>query len=273
MILVDTHTHLFSESFKEDRIEMVQRALDAGVRYLFLPNIDLDSIKPMYSLCTEFPANCFPMMGLHPGSVDENWESNLLVIKDHLFNNEHIAVGEIGMDLYWDKTYVSEQRQAFRMQVEWAKELKLPIVIHAREAFEEIFAVLDEINDDNLTGVFHCFTGNIEQAEHIRSYGGFKYGIGGVVTYKKSGLDEVLKSIPLEDLILETDSPYLPPVPHRGKRNESSFLPFIAEKLSDIYAVSLDKVAEITTKSALELFHANPSINEGYLTVKGSIDK
>lgn len=273
MILVDTHTHLFSESFNEDRREMVQRALDAGVRYLFLPNIDLDSIKPMYSLCDEFPANCFPMMGLHPGSVNEDWESNLLVIKDHLFNHKHIAVGEIGMDLYWDKTFLEQQRQAFRMQVEWAKELQLPIVIHAREAFDEIFAILDEINDENLTGVFHCFTGTEEQAKHIRSYGGFKLGIGGVLTYKKSGLDEVLKSIPLEDLILETDSPYLPPVPHRGKRNESSYLPLIAEKVADIYAVGIEKVAEITTKNALELFNPDPSINEGYLSIKGSVSK
>jgi TatD DNase family protein len=273
MTLIDTHTHLFSDAFSEDRNEMIQRSIDAGVNYLFLPNIDIESIDSMYSLCADFPLNCFPMMGLHPGSVDENWEANLSVIKNHLFTNKHIAVGEIGMDLYWDKTFVEQQRQAFRMQVEWAKELNLPIVIHAREAFEEIFAILDEINDENLKGVFHCFTGNTEQAEHIRNYGGFKYGIGGLVTYKKSGLDEVLKTIPLEDLILETDSPYLPPVPHRGKRNESAYLPLIAEKISDIYAVSLDKVAEITTKCALDLFHPDPSINEGYLSVKGSIGK
>lgn len=273
MILIDTHTHLFSESFEEDRTEMIQRAIDSGVQYMFLPNIDLESINPMYSLCADFPENCFPMMGLHPGSVDENWETSLSVIKGHLYKNKHIAVGEIGMDLYWDKTFIEQQRQAFRIQVEWAKELRLPVVIHAREAFEEIFSILDELNDETLKGVFHCFTGNEEQARHIRSYGGFKYGIGGVVTYKKSGLDEVLKSISLEELILETDSPYLPPVPHRGKRNESSYLPLIAEKLSDIYALSIDKVAEITSKNALEMFHPDPSINKGYLSIKGLIGK
>jgi TatD DNase family protein len=273
MTLVDTHTHLYSDAFSEDRNEMVQRSIDAGVNFMFLPNIDIESIDPMYSLCVDYPLNCFPMMGLHPGSVDENWEIKLAEIKNQLFKNKHIAVGEIGMDLYWDKTFLEQQRQAFRIQVEWAKELNLPIVIHAREAFEEIFAILDEINDANLKGVFHCFTGNIEQAEHIQTYGGFKFGIGGVVTYKKSGLDEVLKSIPLEDLILETDSPYLPPVPHRGKRNESSFLPLIAEKVADIYAIGIEKVAEITTNNALELFKPDPTINEGYLSIKGSISK
>jgi TatD DNase family protein len=273
MLLIDTHTHLFSDSFEEDRSQVVQRALENGIDYLFLPNIDVASIDPMYKLCQEFPENCFPMMGLHPGSVDQNWRSDLAVIKARLFENKHIAVGEIGMDLYWDKTFIEEQRQVFKTQVEWAKELNLPIVIHARDAFDEIFSVLDEINDESLTGVFHCFTGNLEQANHIKQYGGFKLGIGGVVTYKKSGLDEVLKQLSLEDLILETDSPYLPPVPHRGKRNESAFLTFIAEKLSDIYGVSVDIVAEITTRNALELFHPNPSINEGHLSVKGSLNK
>jgi TatD DNase family protein len=273
MFLVDTHTHLFSESFDSDRTEMVNRAIDSGVKYLLLPNIDLESIEPMYALCSQFPANCFPMMGLHPGSVDEHWEMKLKIIKEHLFSRKNIAVGEIGMDLYWDKTFIQEQRQTFKMQVEWAKELNLPIVIHAREAFEEIFEILDKINDDKLNGVFHCFTGNLEQAKHIASYGGFKLGIGGVLTYKKSGLDEVLKHIPLEELILETDSPYLPPVPHRGKRNESAFLNLIAEKVSDIYQVSMEEVARITSKNAFELFHLDFSINEDTLSIKGSLNR
>lgn len=273
MFFVDTHTHLYSEAFDSDRSEMVQRALSNGVEHLFLPNIDVDSIQPMYALCSEFPKNCFPMMGLHPGSVDQNWEANLSVIKDRLFHNKHIAVGEIGMDLYWDKTFIEEQKQAFRLQVNWAKELNLPIVIHARDAFDEIFSILDELNDEKLTGVFHCFTGTVEQAKHIQSYGGFKYGIGGVVTYKKSDLSEVLKTMSLSDLILETDSPYLPPVPHRGKRNESAYLTFVAEKLSDIFEVSIEKIAEVTTKNAMELFRPDASINEGYLSIKGSANK
>jgi TatD DNase family protein len=194
------------------------------------------------------------MMGIHPGSIKEDWKDRLEVVRKHLFAGKYIAVGEIGMDLYWDKTFVKEQAEAFRMQVEWAKELKLPIVIHAREAFEPIFEILDEINDDSLTGVFHCFTGTIEQANHVLSYGGFKLGIGGVLTYKKAALDQVLEQIDLKHLILETDSPYLPPVPFRGKRNESSYILHVAEKLTEVYNVPLSKIEEMTTASALELF-------------------
>jgi len=252
---VDTHTHLFTDAFDDDRDVVVQRALDAGVEYMLLPNIDVDSIEAMHSLEARYPQNCFAMMGLHPGSVDESWEESLAIVKKHLFNRKYIAVGEIGMDLYWDKTFVEEQRQAFRQQVIWAKELRLPIAIHAREAFEEIFDILDPLNDENLKGVFHCFTGNREQAVHVQSYGGFKMGIGGVVTYKKAALDEVLKHVDLEHLILETDSPYLSPVPFRGKRNESSYVLHVAEKLSGIYGVSLKEIEEQTTKNALELFN------------------
>ena len=187
MQFVDTHTHLFSPSFDEDRTEIVQRAIKAGVETMLLPNIDVESIEPMYNLCAQFPQNCFPMMGLHPGSVDENWEENLEIIRTNLFERKNCAVGEIGMDLYWDKTFVNEQAEAFRRQVNWAKELNLPIVIHAREAFDEIFAIVDELNDERLTGVFHCFTGTLEQAKKIQNYGGFKLGIGGVLTYKKAG--------------------------------------------------------------------------------------
>lgn len=251
---IDTHTHLFSESFSEDREKVILRAIQAGVQKMFLPNIDLASIEPMHDLESKYPIHCFAMMGLHPGSVDGNWEANLEVIRKHLFQRKYIAVGEIGMDLYWDKTFIEEQRMAFRQQVLWAKELKIPIVIHAREAFEEIFQIVDELNDDDLTGVFHCFTGTLEQANHIVNYGGFKLGIGGVLTYKKSPLEEVLEGVDLKHLILETDSPYLPPVPFRGKRNESSYLLHVAEKLADIYAVSMKVIETQTTKSALELF-------------------
>ena len=257
MIFIDTHTHLFSPSFNEDRTDAVQRAINAGVDKLLLPNIDVDSISAMYDLCNQFPNNCFPMMGLHPGSVDENWERNLEVIKEHLFTRNNLAVGEIGMDLYWDKTFQDAQAQAFRQQISWAKELKLPIIIHAREAFEEIFDIVDELNDDNLRGIFHCFTGTLEQARKIQEYGGFMLGLGGVLTYKKSGLDEVVKDIPIDMIVLETDSPYLPPTPHRGKRNESAYLIHIAEKLAEIKQMKLTEVADLTTANARQMFNLN----------------
>jgi TatD DNase family protein len=257
MIFIDTHTHLFSSSFNEDRTDAVQRAINAGVDKLLLPNIDIESISAMYDLCNQFPNNCFPMMGLHPGSVDENWERNLEVIKEHLFTRNNLAVGEIGMDLYWDKTFQDAQAQAFRQQISWAKELKLPIIIHAREAFEEIFDIVDELNDDNLRGIFHCFTGTLEQARKIQEYGGFMLGLGGVLTYKKSGLDEVVKDIPIDMIVLETDSPYLPPTPHRGKRNESAYLIHIAEKLADIKQMKLTEVADLTTANARQMFNLN----------------
>jgi TatD DNase family protein len=255
MIFIDTHTHLFSPSFNEDRTDAVQRAINAGVDKLLLPNIDVDSISSMYDLCNQFPNNCFPMMGLHPGSVDEHWERNLEVIKEHLFTRNNLAVGEIGMDLYWDKTFQDAQAQAFRQQISWAKELKLPIIIHAREAFEEIFDIVDELNDDSLRGIFHCFTGTLEQAQKIQEYGGFMLGLGGVLTYKKSGLDEVVKDIPLDMIVLETDSPYLPPTPHRGKRNESAYLIHIAEKLAEIKQMKLTEVADLTTANARRMFN------------------
>jgi TatD DNase family protein len=257
MIFIDTHTHLFSPSFNEDRTDAVQRAINAGVDKLLLPNIDVESISAMYDLCNQFPNNCFPMMGLHPGSVDEHWERNLEVIKEHLFTRNNLAVGEIGMDLYWDKTFQDAQAQAFRQQISWAKELKLPIIIHAREAFEEIFDIVDELNDDSLRGIFHCFTGTLEQAQKIQEYGGFMLGLGGVLTYKKSGLDEVVKDIPLDMIVLETDSPYLPPTPHRGKRNESAYLIHIAEKLAEIKQMKLTEVADLTTANARQMFNLN----------------
>jgi TatD DNase family protein len=257
MLFIDTHTHLFSPSFDEDRTETVQGAIYAGVEVMLLPNIDIESIEPMYELCVQFPDNCFPMMGLHPGSIGENWESDLEIIRKNLFERKNVAVGEIGMDLYWDKTFKDQQAEAFRLQLTWAKELRLPVAIHAREAFDEIFEVVDELNDESLTGVFHCFTGTVDQAKKIAEYGGFKLGIGGVLTYKKSGLDEVIKEIPMDMLILETDSPYLPPTPHRGKRNESSYLLQIAEKLADVKRMTLKEVAEITTANAKNLFKLN----------------
>lgn len=255
MFFVDTHTHLFVEQFNEDREEVVQRAIDAGVEVMLLPNIDLESIPQMNELAAKYPNNCFPMMGLHPGSVDQNWQETLQTIEKELFTNDYIAVGEIGIDLYWSKEFEAAQKEVFRQQVLWAKELEKPIVIHAREAFDEIFEIIDELNDERLTGIFHCFTGTLEQANHVIGYGGFKMGLGGVLTYKKAGLDKVIENIDLKHLVLETDSPYLPPTPHRGKRNESSYLLHIAEKLADVQSITLKQVAEVTTQNAKEIFN------------------
>jgi len=254
-MFVDTHTHLFVDAFDEDIEIVIQRSIDAGVEKLLLPNIDIESIDRMHNLEKKYPNNCVSMMGLHPGSVGENWKAHLDIVKTNLFSRSYCAVGEIGMDLYWDKTFIEAQKEAFRMQITWAKELSLPIVIHARDAFDEIFEIVDELNDDELFGVFHCFTGTLDQANHILSYGGFKLGIGGVLTYKNAKIDEVIREVSLEHLILETDSPYLTPVPHRGKRNESSYIVHVAEKLADVHGVTLKEIEEITTKNASELFN------------------
>ena len=254
MHLIDTHTHLFLQQFDKDRSEVIHRALEKGVQQMLLPNIDTYSIQPMLNLCKEFPNNCFPMMGLHPCDVKENYLKELIIIEEWLQKEKFVAVGEIGIDLYWDKSTLSIQEDAFRKQVELAKKYKLPIAIHVRDSFDEILAILDELNDDNLSGVFHCFTGNEVQANHIINYGDFKLGIGGVVTFKNSGLDKTLSTIPIESLILETDSPFLAPTPYRGKRNESSHVVLVAEKLAEIYGKSLEEIADITTQNAKELF-------------------
>ncbi|MCG8573418.1 MAG: TatD family hydrolase [Flavobacteriales bacterium] len=254
MKFVDTHTHLFTPQFDEDRSEVVQRAINSGIETLLLPNIDVESIESMHQLCEDFPQNCFPMMGLHPCSVKENWEDDLAIIKEHLFTKKYVAVGEIGVDLYWDKSTLDIQQKAFAQQIEWAKELGLPIVIHVRDAFEETFEVVDQLNDEKLTGVFHCFTGTPEQAKRILDYGGFKLGLGGVLTFKNSGVDKSISDIDLEHLVLETDSPYLAPTPNRGKRNESSYLTYVASKLAEVKGIRIEEVAEVTTKNAKELF-------------------
>lgn len=254
MILTDTHTHLYSSQFNEDRTEIIQRAINNGVTRLFLPNIDSSSINGMLALQKQFPKNCFAMMGLHPTSVKENYLDELQLIEQHLNQQQFCAIGEIGIDLYWDKTFLKEQQEAFRIQINWAKERNLPFVIHCRDSFNEIFEILDELNDEKMRGIFHCFTGNLSQAKHILNYGGFKLGIGGVVTFKNSGLEEVLKHLDIKNLVLETDSPYLAAVPYRGKRNESSYLLNIAEKLSEIYQQPIEKIAEITTQNSIEVF-------------------
>lgn len=254
MNFIDTHTHLFSEKFDADRSAVVKAAIEAGVSRMLLPNIDLESIDKMHELAADFPKNCIPMMGLHPCSVTANWETELAVIKSYLDKNNYCAVGEIGIDLYWDKTTLPFQQKAFAAQVGWAKEKQLPIAIHVRDAFDETFELLDQLNDDSLTGVFHCFTGTVAQAKRIVDYGGFKLGVGGVLTFKNSGLDKTFAEIDLEHLILETDSPYLAPTPHRGKRNQSNYIPLIASKLAAVKGVKIEEIAEITTQNALDLF-------------------
>jgi len=253
-MLIDTHTHLYSDQFNDDRHEVIQSAINNGVERLLLPNIDLESIDGMHQLVKDYPNVCYPMMGLHPCSVGADYKDVLAKMKSHLETSKYIAVGEIGMDLYWDKTFINEQADALKIQVEWAKEMNLPIVIHVRDAFDEIFEVIDPLNDDSLTGIFHCFTGDLQQANKILNYGGFKLGLGGVLTFKNSGLDKVVSEIDLKHLVLETDSPYLAPTPHRGKRNESSYVNLVANKLADIKEISLDEVANTTTQNAVEIF-------------------
>lgn len=254
MHLIDTHTHLYVKQFEQDRSECVQRAIKEGVQQMLLPNIDSSTISSMMELCQQFPQNCFPMIGLHPCDVKANYQEELEIVERWLQKEPFIAIGEIGMDLHWDKSTQKIQEKAFRQQIALAKKYQLPVAIHVRDCFDEVLCLVDELNDDDLKGVFHCFTGTQKQAHHILSYGGFKLGIGGVVTFKNSNLEQTLKDIPLQQLLLETDSPYLAPTPHRGKRNESSYLLFIAQKIADIYQLSLEEVAAITTQNAKELF-------------------
>lgn len=254
MHLIDSHCHLYLPEFQEDIHEVIARAKEKGIEKFFLPNIDSGTIDSMCKLANEYPGVCYPMIGLHPTSVKENHIDELKKIKEELVKGEYCAIGEIGIDLYWDKTFLSQQKEAFRFQIKLAKEVGLPVVIHSRESFNEIFNIIDEENDENLKGIFHCFTGSKDDAIRILNYGGFKLGIGGVVTFKNGGIDKFLSEIPLECVVLETDSPYLAPVPYRGKRNESSYLIEIAERLATIYNKEVNEIAEITTTNSLEIF-------------------
>lgn len=253
MIFTDTHTHLYLEQFDEDRNTVVERAISEGIKYLLLPNIDSQTTRPMLDLCEAFPENAFPMMGLHPTDVKENFREELDMVRKELQKGKYYGVGETGIDLYWDKTYLKEQQIALREQVQMAKDFGLPIVLHVRESFDEVFEIIDDMNDEKLNGVFHCFTGTPAQAEKIMSWN-FKMGIGGVLTYKNSGLDKVVADIPMEYLLLETDSPFLTPKPFRGKRNESAYVKYIAEKLAEVKSIPIAEVAEVTTRNAVELF-------------------
>jgi TatD DNase family protein len=254
MVLYDTHTHLYLEEFSADRSDVIERGERAGIKKFFLPNIDSTSIGAMMHMEKEYPGKCYPMIGLHPCSVKANFKEELDLVEDWLGKHRFFGIGEVGIDLYWDKTFVEEQKEAFRHQVKLAKKHDLPVIIHLRDAFDETYQIVAEENNGNLRGIFHCFTGTLEQAEKVMALGGFKLGIGGVVTFKNGALDKILPEIDPRHLVLETDSPYLAPVPHRGKRNESAYIRIIAEKLSDIYRMPTEKIAEITTRNAKEIF-------------------
>ena len=253
MIITDTHTHLYSEAFDEDRDAMMQRALDSGVERFFIPAIDSTYTQRMLDLESDYPEKVFLMMGLHPTHVKENYKDELAHVEQLLSQRKFYAVGEIGIDLYWDKTFLREQQDAFVYQIRLAKKHKLPIVIHCRESFDEIFEILEQEQDENLFGIFHCFTGTMEQARKAISYN-MKLGIGGVVTFKNGKIDQFLNQIDLEHIVLETDSPYLSPVPYRGKRNESSYITNVLDKLSEIYGKSQKEIAKITTENSKTVF-------------------
>jgi TatD DNase family protein len=253
MVFTDTHTHFYYETDAGKQAEMLQRCLDNHISRLFLPNVDASSVNLMFDIVDRWPENFFPMLGLHPCDVKENWQEEINKIKTAGAGKNIYAIGEIGIDLYWDKTLLAEQLQAFEQQIQWAKDLDLPIVIHCRDAFDETYEVLQRLNDDKLRGIFHCFSGTVEQAQKVIDLG-FHLGIGGVVTYKNAGLDKVVQQIDLKHLVLETDSPYLTPVPFRGKPNESSYLKYIAEKIADLHQVDIAEVARITTENSKTIF-------------------
>ena len=252
-MITDTHTHLYSEQFDEDRKEMISRAKNAGITRFFIPAIDASYTQRMLDLEQENPNDFFLMMGLHPTSVKENYKEELAHVKKWIDKRNFIAIGEIGIDLYWDKSFLPQQQEAFRTQIKWAKEKKLPIVIHCRDAFDEIFEVLESEKGEDLRGIFHCFTGTLEQAKQAISYN-MKLGIGGVVTFKNGKIDKFLNQIDLKHIVLETDAPYLAPTPYRGKRNESSYITNVIDKLVDIYDLTFQEIAEITTQNSRDIF-------------------
>ncbi|MFW2136612.1 TatD family hydrolase [Chryseobacterium sp. TY4] len=255
--MIDTHTHLYSEQFDDDRAAMIQRALEKGVEKFMLPAIDSESHEKMLSLEADYPNQMFAMMGLHPCSVQsESWDKELDIVKNYIDQRDYVAIGEIGIDLYWDKSTLDIQVKAFEQQIDWAIEKDWPIVIHTRESFDETFDVLDRKKHPKLRGIFHCFSGDLDHAKRALDLG-FILGIGGVVTFKNGKIDQFLNEIPLDKIVLETDSPYLAPVPHRGKRNESSYVELVAGKLVDIYGLPFEEINKKTTENALKLFGIN----------------
>lgn len=254
-MFIDTHAHLYAEQFDQDRAAVIERAIQNGVEQFFLPNIDVASIQPMLDLEAQYPDRCHAMMGLHPCSVDAHYEQTLATIKQELDKRPYCAVGEIGLDYYWSMEFVEEQKEAFRLQSRWAQELDVPIVIHARDSLDDLIALVGELKTDNFRGIFHCFGGSLEQAQQIIDLG-FLLGLGGVLTFKKANLGAVIEHIDLGHLVLETDAPYLSPTPYRGKRNESAYVPIIAQRLADVQGTSVEEVGKVTTANALQLFGA-----------------
>lgn len=253
MNLIETHAHIYSSKFDSDRDEVMDQIREAGIERVYMPNVDVETIDAMLACEEKYPDLCIPMMGLHPCDVKEDFQTQLYVMEEWLEKRPFAAVGEIGLDLYWDKTFFEQQKEALKIQIEWAKKKKLPVVIHCRESMDETIELIRQEQDGSLTGVFHCFTGTLQQAQEIIELG-FLLGIGGVSTFKNGGLDQVIPQLELGDLVLETDSPYLAPVPYRGKRNSPVYLPIIAEKIGDYLAISKEEVAKKTKENALNLF-------------------
>ena len=255
MRLVDSHSHLFLDEFRDDLPQVIARAQAAGVTHIFMPNIDSTTVEPMLRVCEEYKGYCFPMIGLHPTSVDAGYKEELAVVAERLaMPDNYVAIGEIGIDLYWDRTFLKEQLLVFEQQVQWALEYGLPVVIHCREAFDYIYNVLEPYKSSSLKGIFHSFTGTLEEAHRLLEFAGFYIGINGVVTFKKSDLPEVLQGVPLNRIVLETDSPYLTPVPNRGKRNESANVKDTLLKVAEIYGNSPEEIGRITSENALKVF-------------------
>ncbi|MCZ4295906.1 TatD family hydrolase [Vibrio sinaloensis] len=251
--MIDTHAHIYASEFDADRDDVVKRALAQGIDRILLPNIDLDSIEPMLATEAQYPQICRSMMGLHPCYVDGNVKQTLDIIYSWFEKHRFIAVGEIGIDLYWDKTFRAEQEMAFITQLNWAKEMKLPVVIHTRDSIEETLGLLSQEQDGSLSGVFHCFGGSLEEAKAINDLG-FHLGLGGVSTFKNGGMDKVIPHLDMNYVILETDCPYLAPVPHRGKRNEPAYTSLVAQRIAELRQISIEQVDQLTTQNATTLF-------------------
>lgn len=253
MKFTDTHAHIYSDKYQSDRQDVIQSAVDQGVHHIYMPNVDVETIEPMLDAESKNPGVCFPMMGLHPCDVKEDFEKQLYVMEEWIAKRQFAGIGETGLDLYWDKSFFQQQKEALRIQIQWAKQKRWPIILHCRESMDETIAIIREEKDENLFGIFHCFTGSADQAREIVALG-FYLGIGGVSTYKNGGLDLVLPEVGKEKIVLETDGPYLAPVPHRGKRNSPEYIPLIAQRMADIFEISLEEISEITEKNVQTIF-------------------
>ena len=254
MILTDTHTHLYSKEFDDHRTALIQKAIYNGVTRFFMPNVDSESIPGMFQVEKQFPENCFAMIGLHPCSVNARYQQEIQVMEHWLSKRKFVAIGEIGIDLYWDKTFLVQQQDAFRTQIQMAQKHNLPYVIHSRNSFDEVMEIVNEFANEYTRAIFHCFSGNATQAQQVIDAGNFKLGIGGVVTFKNSGLDKIVEAIDLKHLVLETDAPYLAPMPYRGKRNEPEYLLLIAKKIAEIKNITVEEVAAVTTQNSFDVF-------------------